>query len=58
MRNKEIALGPLEVQLFAYTQMRGKVLVRTGEITNARALGPGLGFGARLVILGFCAIHK
>lgn len=34
MRNKEIALGPLEIQLFAYTQMRGKVLVRTGELTN------------------------
>jgi predicted transcriptional regulator of viral defense system len=29
-----MGLGPLEIQLFAYTQMRGKVLVRTGELIN------------------------
>ena len=34
MKNKEIGLGPLEIQFFAYTQMRGKVLVRTGELIN------------------------
>jgi len=34
MKNKEIELGPLEIQFFAYTQMRKKVLVRTGELTG------------------------
>ncbi len=34
MNTKEIELGPLEIQFFAYTQMRGKVLVRTGELIN------------------------
>lgn len=34
MKTKEIGLGPLEIQFFAYTQMRGKVLVRTGELIN------------------------
>jgi hypothetical protein len=27
MKTKEIGLGPLEIQFFAFTQMRGKVLV-------------------------------
>jgi predicted transcriptional regulator of viral defense system len=34
MKTKEIGLGPLEIQFFAFTQMRGKVLVRTGELIN------------------------
>ena len=34
MKTKEIGLGPLEIQFFAYTQMRGKALVRTGEFIN------------------------
>jgi len=34
MKMKKTQLGPIEVQFFAYAQMRRKVLVRTGELTG------------------------
>jgi len=40
MKNKKAELGPLEVQFFAYTQMRKKTLVRTGELTGALGINP------------------
>jgi predicted transcriptional regulator of viral defense system len=40
MKQKKTALGPLEVQFFAFTQMRKKVLVRTGELTGALGISP------------------
>jgi len=35
MKMKKTELGPLEIQFIAYTQMRKKVLVCTGELTDA-----------------------
>jgi predicted transcriptional regulator of viral defense system len=40
MKNKKTELGHLEVQFFAYTQMRKKTLVRTGELTGALGINP------------------
>jgi predicted transcriptional regulator of viral defense system len=40
MKIKEIELGPLEVQFFAYTQMRKKELVRTGELSKVLGISP------------------
>jgi len=34
MKNRKPQLGPLEVQFFAYVQMKNKLLVRVGELTN------------------------
>jgi len=34
MKPKKPQLGPLEVQFFAYAQMKKKLLVRVGELTN------------------------
>jgi hypothetical protein len=31
---KKTGLGPLEIQFIAYTQMRKRVLVRTGELID------------------------
>lgn len=40
MKTKQTSLGPLEVQFFAFTQMRKKVLVRTGELPSALGINP------------------
>jgi len=40
MEIKKTELGPLGVQFFAYTQMRKKVLVRTGDLTNVLRINP------------------
>lgn len=40
MKTKRTGLGPLEVQFFAYTQMRKKILVRTGELAGALGINP------------------
>lgn len=34
MKNKKSQLGPLEVQFFAYSQLKKKLLVRVGELIN------------------------
>jgi predicted transcriptional regulator of viral defense system len=40
MKMKKPELGPLEMQFFAYAQMRKKVLVRTGELTDVLGINP------------------
>jgi len=40
MKIKKTELGPIEVQFFAYAQMRKKVLVRTGELINVLGINP------------------
>jgi predicted transcriptional regulator of viral defense system len=40
MKIKKTALGPIEVQFFAYVQMRKKVLVRTDELTDVLGINP------------------
>jgi predicted transcriptional regulator of viral defense system len=40
MKAKMTELGPIQVQFFAYAQMRNKVLVRTGELTAVLGINP------------------